>query len=228
MSLLGPVIEELAVGASGLRAWKRARVELSEDCTAAWFRGVTLGAREAYRGEDDATCAAADGHRAPHVDCSCGFHALPRPSRLFTSTRDVVLLEVELSGRVVHHADGFRAEHQRVLAVRFPRSCQCCVGTVRPATRFAAVTRAGRIRVPVPVCDACGGPGFGGVQELTPATLAGLLTCEVTWDEASGVAAAGRHERVVEREHDRRCAVAQPELREDVPDVALDGALGDV
>jgi hypothetical protein len=76
-------------------------------------------------------------HRAPDIDCTCGFHAVERTELLgevTTVLADSVVLEVELSGMVVEHERGYRAETQRVLGVRFPDRCAWCD---TPATRVA-------------------------------------------------------------------------------------------
>lgn len=54
-------------------------------------------------------------HQAPHPGCSCGFYALPSDVDRFYSASVAVTLLVELSGVVVEHERGFRAQHQRVV-----------------------------------------------------------------------------------------------------------------
>jgi hypothetical protein len=60
-------------------------------------------------------------HDAPNDRCSCGFHSgagdqlTPRPGE--------VVVDVELSGRLITTDHGCRAAHQKVLAVHVPRLC---------------------------------------------------------------------------------------------------------
>ena len=68
---------------------------------------------------------ARDPHTAPGLDCSCGFHALPPDVEPWGAGPDLVTLMVELSGTVVEHERGYRAEHQRVVEVQIP-PCPFC------------------------------------------------------------------------------------------------------
>lgn len=78
--------------------------------------------------DDDVVCECTppEPHSAPDPtgQCrSCGFYAVaerPMASGGF-------LLEVELYGRVIRHAKGYRAQYQRVLAVHVPPFCESCV-----------------------------------------------------------------------------------------------------
>lgn len=67
-------------------------------------------------------------HRAPDPDCSCGFYAVPAdklPEYAGAYGDQTILLLVELSGRVIEHEAGYRAEHQRVVEARIPH-CRWC------------------------------------------------------------------------------------------------------
>jgi hypothetical protein len=79
-----------------------------------------------------AVCAAEGPHRAPGENCQCGFYAF-RPdaplARRLEPRHDQWLLEVRLSGKVVVHEHGYRAEHQRVLGLSPPVRCGCQRGT---------------------------------------------------------------------------------------------------
>ena len=69
-------------------------------------------------------------HPAPAVDCSCGFHAVNRVEDLADTTKvfaDFLVLDVELSGTVIEHERGYRAEQQSIMRVRFPSTCWRCV-----------------------------------------------------------------------------------------------------
>jgi hypothetical protein len=64
-----------------------------------------------------------DDHGAvPDLNCSCGFYALKDRDGLSCGPGHVVL-EVELSGRIVEATNGFRAQHQRILACHLPSVC---------------------------------------------------------------------------------------------------------
>ena len=69
------------------------------------------------------------GHRAPAVDCTCGFHAVEQIDqlpRVTTVLADSVVLAVDLGGTIIEHERGVRAEEQAVLGVGFPARCHRC------------------------------------------------------------------------------------------------------
>lgn len=71
-------------------------------------------------------------HRAPDWDCSCGFWAVPA-DKLPKHASDYgsqLILQVELSGDIIVHDEGYRAEHQEVLQVMIP-DCPFCDEPVR-------------------------------------------------------------------------------------------------
>jgi hypothetical protein len=70
-------------------------------------------------------------HAAPDFDCKCGFYAVHADQLPDHSTYGGIKLLVELSGRVIEHDKGYRAEHQRVLQIITPT----CPGCGDPATR---------------------------------------------------------------------------------------------
>lgn len=84
-----------------------------------WFTTlrVTLSFGSAYPGEGS--------HPAPKVDCSCGFYALPSDVEPWDEGCDFVTLMVELSGTVIEHEKGYRAQHQRVVECQVP-ACPFC------------------------------------------------------------------------------------------------------
>jgi hypothetical protein len=86
--------------------------------------------------EDDAVCACAYYDLEPsqlprHPECpadfgTCGFYAVPADIEAQHGSATVDLL-VELSGKVVEHEFGYRAQHQRILEVRVQRAhCWLC------------------------------------------------------------------------------------------------------
>lgn len=64
-------------------------------------------------------------HEAPHPDCSCGFYASQDRS-LVDRGEPMLLLDVELYGRVIVHEHGYRAEKQRVLRAAASMQCEFC------------------------------------------------------------------------------------------------------
>lgn len=64
-------------------------------------------------------------HKAPDVDCRCGFYALPPDMASTYEGHNYVTLMVELSGTVIEHDKGYRAEHQRVIECQLP-ACPYC------------------------------------------------------------------------------------------------------
>lgn len=73
-------------------------------------------------------------HAAPGVDCECGFYAVPA-DKLEHFKYGGATLQVELSGTVIEHELGYRAEHQRVLAWT-PPPCSGC-GKIAKRAWFA-------------------------------------------------------------------------------------------
>lgn len=63
-------------------------------------------------------------HEAPDLHCGCGFYAVPADVAAQHSA-DTVDLLVELSGRVIEHETGYRAGHQRVIAIQ-AEPCPLC------------------------------------------------------------------------------------------------------
>jgi len=81
-----------------------------------------------YRAKATASCATGASHRAPDERCQCGFYAFRPDARLASHLRPRSgqwLLEVRLSGKVVVHEHGYRAERQRVIAITPPTRCVC-------------------------------------------------------------------------------------------------------
>lgn len=64
-------------------------------------------------------------HEAPHQSCTCGFYALPVDIEPWDVGAEYVTLMVELSGRVVEHDQGYRAQHQRIIECQFA-PCPYC------------------------------------------------------------------------------------------------------
>ncbi len=73
-------------------------------------------------------------HHPPVLRCTCGFYAMKSRERVLeehdelTSGLCVVLLEVELFGKVIVCEHGYRAERQRILQLSIPRGCFFCGG----------------------------------------------------------------------------------------------------
>lgn len=78
-------------------------------------------------------CMVSMDHAAPDYNCQCGFYAVPAdqmPRHVMDygysyADRPAVRLQVELSGKVIEHDRGYRAQHQRVIEVMLPNLCLC-------------------------------------------------------------------------------------------------------
>lgn len=84
-----------------------------------------VSSNESFGRDASATCNKIFYHQAPDWDCTCGFYAVPAdmlPRHNYS--KGLTTLQVELSGLVVAHDEGYRAEHQRVLEVVVQR-CHC-------------------------------------------------------------------------------------------------------
>ena len=82
-----------------------------------------------YSAASRATCELGEPHAAPDAQCTCGFYAVDNDDdlwRLGGGDPELVVLDVELSGRVIEHEHGYRASDQRVRAVSIPRRCVRC------------------------------------------------------------------------------------------------------
>jgi hypothetical protein len=76
-----------------------------------------------------ATCELGESHAAPDARCTCGFYAVDNDDdlwRLGGGDPELVVLDVDLSGRLIEHEHGYRASNQRVRRVRVPRRCARC------------------------------------------------------------------------------------------------------
>jgi hypothetical protein len=86
-------------------------------------------------------------HRSPHEDCQCGIYAYhtPGPRSWFGEAYWCEGI-VSAWGRLVVHADGFRAEHARVEALAVPEGQE-------PAGAAQLQRAAAALEVPVVVYD---------------------------------------------------------------------------
>jgi hypothetical protein len=101
--------------------------------------GVSVGG--VYRSEDVAECALGGAHRAPDLDCHCGFYAFAdrgHATRLlggtaaFDGTSVITALgQVDLYGTVIRHEHGFRAERQQLLSLHLLPYCSDCASIGR-------------------------------------------------------------------------------------------------
>lgn len=118
-------------------AWKRAAVDMIAEAPGE-YRPVLVGpVTGRYLAVDYGTAqctplhAAGTPHpgaKAPRVDCTCGFYAVSDRDVLDTPLSDgLATLEVELFGRVIRHARGYRSQHQRVLSITLDRLCHVCM-----------------------------------------------------------------------------------------------------
>ncbi len=139
-----------------IRAWKNAYWADDE------FHAIAAG--QTYGVDERATCVsgAHAAERSPVLRCACGFYAFKRPSLAthelsvylpqrnptavdyltptiseaeYTPETMSVLLEVNLSGRIIGHERGYRAERQQIISVY---ACPAAFDTKMPA-RLEAV-----------------------------------------------------------------------------------------
>jgi hypothetical protein len=104
-----------------------------------------------YRAASHATCELGEPHPAPDPRCTCGFYAVADDEQLWrlgTGDPELVVLDVDLSGRVIEHEHGYRASNQRVRQVSVPRRCVRCGREAQLLNKrmFGAV---------VPACTRC-------------------------------------------------------------------------
>ncbi len=93
---------------------------------------------------------------APDPDCSCGFYSVPSDRYPFyRNIHHAVNLLVELSGVVIEHDLGYRAQHQRVLSCELPPCMNC---RFRPADGMWSPSPGhGPINHAQPYCNRCYG-----------------------------------------------------------------------
>jgi hypothetical protein len=118
-------------------------------------------------------------HQAPGPGCKCGFHAVKEPDQV-TAGYGLVTLEVELSGRVVIHDIGYRAQHQRVLAARVD-GCYFCG---EPVDAFA-VNVATEGTAESTVRALCGTHVKAADVTVTPELVAARLDLPFAWRETA-------------------------------------------
>jgi hypothetical protein len=87
------------------------------------FIGYAFGR---YRLVDNARCEREKEHESPVSGCDCGFYAMKERFRaefLLERWRQLVLLKVELYGRIIEHRDGYRAQEQEITSMLVPARC---------------------------------------------------------------------------------------------------------
>lgn len=121
------------------RGWKCARIVASTDGSSMLLRGIAMG--RPYAVEDDARCAYGRQHNVPTLRCECGFYSfiehdeaaglLTRRAGFDAQVVVQALCEVELSGIVIEHDRGYRAQRQQVLQVGVLPWCASCAAAGR-------------------------------------------------------------------------------------------------
>lgn len=104
-----------------------------------------------YSAAATASCELGEPHAAPDAQCTCGFYAVDNDDdlwRLGGGDPELIVLDVELSGRVIEHEHGYRASDQRVRAVSIPRRCVRC-------GREAELLHKRMFGAVVPACPRC-------------------------------------------------------------------------
>lgn len=98
--------------AAPIIAWRFARIVREHD---GWRFASLNEPFGTFAVEDEALCKKRVKHRAPALDCTCGFYALrTKPALSARVHAREWLLEVELYGTVIAHEYGYRAQYQRV------------------------------------------------------------------------------------------------------------------
>jgi hypothetical protein len=134
-----------------------------------------------YLASDTARCRGdhPPGEPVPAEDCTCGFYAVADVDTLDghigVSDPCTVVIDADLSGRVVEYEQGFRAERQDVMCVHLNKRCVCC--RAEASTLGAIDHRHGNVVVPL-----CTKHARKASWTLEPADLAGKLGCEVAVD----------------------------------------------
>jgi hypothetical protein len=98
-----------------------------------------------------AVCELGEPHRAPEPKCTCGFYAVDNDDdlwRLGGGDPELIVLDIELAGRVIEHEHGYRASDQRVRGVALPRRCVRC-------GREAQLLHTRPFGADVPACTKC-------------------------------------------------------------------------
>lgn len=104
-----------------------------------------------YRSVSHATCELGEPHDAPNPKCTCGFYAVGTDEelwRLGSGDPELIVLDVDLSGRVIEHEHGYRASHQNVRRVSIPPRCVRC-------GREAQLLHKRMFGAVVPACSRC-------------------------------------------------------------------------
>lgn len=105
-------------------AWKGARLSVDKAGKEIGLYSGPVSKHGKHQIIAEAKCVFAN-HEAPAVVCGssatagCGFYGVMNAGDVLLAYNDV-LLEVELSGRVIVHESGYRAGKQRILAVEIP------------------------------------------------------------------------------------------------------------
>lgn len=159
------------------------------------------GLRPAVRGtffgaSSRAECGEGHLHQVPEPTCTCGFYALgdsdELAERLGPWRPEEVELDVELTGRVVVHERGLRAEEQTVLGVRVHPMCALCPPRSPRGTAVVGRVEAGR-RADwdglLPLCDR---HATSASELWSMAGLASALETEVIIDHGASRALPSR------------------------------------
>ena len=144
------VAPDLVEALAGFRAWRIANGRLLSPYVPCRWEGPVLHAEchDANRALLHGRGWLAEPHDSPHPDCQCGIYAYHRPGlRTYYGEHYWCEGVITAWGRVVVHADGWRAEHARVQALSL----------LEPGDRrLAAMVEAIGARLGVPVVDAAG------------------------------------------------------------------------
>lgn len=130
-SVSEPAAEPLPVirQEEAIRGYKVARLQLNGLRTDVVLAPMHIGS---YFHKPEATAQCLKGysveHEVPDPSCSCGFYAAETPEGITQDRpnmeKGIVLMEVDLTGKIISHRLGVRAAHQRILRIVLqPTTC---------------------------------------------------------------------------------------------------------
>lgn len=175
-------VDDRRLIAEPIMAWKRATMTIGRDGEVR-FRPVS--ASGTYGLVENAECRPIlarilgdvhePTHTPPHRHCSCGFYAT-KDRR--APTLGKVALRVELTGTVIVHARGYRAQRQRVVAIEVPSRCSTRTVECGEASGVVLDPDTGRLE---PSCAECAQQARAMLFGLSD--IAGRAGVDVAWTD---------------------------------------------
>lgn len=131
--------------------------------------------------EDTATCGKNKNHKAPDVDCSCGFYAYA-PESFGRLETDSIYAEVDFYGRVIEYDYGYRAEHQRIMRICIKNRCSV-IPCDAPSTRKLWTILENKSSIMAPFCSRHEPRAFDVFKSFSIEEIANQLGTEIVWIE---------------------------------------------